>query len=134
MGEKARADEVDDDWAASIVVRQVGEAELADDLLARSGSWKNLFNNATGFIEARNSDGSWAGEAVGWTEGDHWAYSLDVMVCPHLLPLCHLLFIISLVSYSASSSVSTPHLSLGAFKGCGADSVSELTGSMTSRA
>jgi len=33
-------------------------------------------------MEARNSDGSWAGEDVGWTEGDHWAYSLDVMVSP----------------------------------------------------
>jgi hypothetical protein len=33
-------------------------------------------------MEARNSDGSWAGEEAGWTEGDHWAYSLDVMVHP----------------------------------------------------
>jgi len=41
----------------------------------------NLYNNKTGFMEARNSDGSWAGEEAGWTEGDHWAYSLDVMVC-----------------------------------------------------
>lgn len=31
-------------------------------------------------MESRNSDGSWAGEDEGWTEGDHWAYSLDVMV------------------------------------------------------
>ena len=31
-------------------------------------------------MEARNSDGSWAGEKAGWTEGDHWAYSLNVMV------------------------------------------------------
>lgn len=31
-------------------------------------------------MESRNSDGSWAGEDAGWTEGDHWAYSLDVMV------------------------------------------------------
>jgi len=38
-------------------------------------------------MEARNSDGSWAGEDAGWTEGDHWAYSLDVMVCP--LPYIH---------------------------------------------
>jgi len=72
----------DDDWAASLVARQLGETEIADHLLARSSSWKNLFNNATGFMEARNSDGSWAGEEVGWTEGDHWAYSLDVMVRP----------------------------------------------------
>jgi hypothetical protein len=37
-------------------------------------------------MEARNSDGSWAGEEAGWTEGDHWAYSLDVMVCPSFSP------------------------------------------------
>lgn len=30
-------------------------------------------------MEARNLDGSWAGEDAGWTEGDHWAYSLNVM-------------------------------------------------------
>lgn len=35
-------------------------------------------------MEAKNSDGSWAGEEAGWTEGDHWAYSLDVMVCPSI--------------------------------------------------
>lgn len=36
-------------------------------------------------MESRNSDGSWAGEDEGWTEGDHWAYSLDVMasLCSH---------------------------------------------------
>jgi putative alpha-1,2-mannosidase len=28
-----------------------------------------LFNDATGFMEARNADGSWAGEDNGWTEG-----------------------------------------------------------------
>jgi hypothetical protein len=31
-------------------------------------------------MEARSSNGSWAGEDEGWTEGDHWAYSLSVMV------------------------------------------------------
>lgn len=46
-----------------------------------------MFNNATGFMEARNNDGSWAGEGAGWTEGDHWAYSLDVMVCLHFTRL-----------------------------------------------
>lgn len=70
---------IDDDWAASIVARHVGATKEADHLLSRSSSWKNLFNTETGFIEARNSDGSFAGEDVGWTEGDHWAYSLDVM-------------------------------------------------------
>ncbi|KAJ2913627.1 hypothetical protein MD484_g6788, partial [Candolleomyces efflorescens] len=39
----------------------------------------NLFNDQTGFMEARNQDGSWAGEDKGWTEGDKWAYSFDVV-------------------------------------------------------
>lgn len=39
-----------------------------------------MWNAETNFMESRNSDGSWAGEDAGWTEGDHWAYSLDVMV------------------------------------------------------
>jgi putative alpha-1,2-mannosidase len=30
-------------------------------------------------MEARNADGSWAGETEGWTEGDKWAYSFDVV-------------------------------------------------------
>ncbi|KAF7333029.1 Glycoside hydrolase family 92 protein [Mycena venus] len=38
-----------------------------------------LFNNATGFMEARNADGSWAGPDAGWTEGDKWAYTFDVV-------------------------------------------------------
>lgn len=28
-----------------------------------------LYNNVTGFMEARNKDGSWAGDTRGWTEG-----------------------------------------------------------------
>jgi putative alpha-1,2-mannosidase len=39
-----------------------------------------MWNAETGFMEAKNSDGSWAGPNAGWTEGDHWAYSLTVMV------------------------------------------------------
>ncbi|KAF8890449.1 glycoside hydrolase family 92 protein [Infundibulicybe gibba] len=38
-----------------------------------------LYNNSTGFMEARNQDGSWAGGDRGWTEGDQWAYSFDVV-------------------------------------------------------
>ncbi|TFK70503.1 glycoside hydrolase family 92 protein [Pluteus cervinus] len=38
-----------------------------------------IFNDETGFMEARNQDGSWAGEDRGWTEGDKWAYSFDVV-------------------------------------------------------
>ena len=39
----------------------------------------SIFNNETGFMEARNADGSWAGQDAGWTEGDMWAYTFDVV-------------------------------------------------------
>jgi len=70
----------DDDWAASIVAEHIGDLEIATMLRQRSKSYRALWNDNTGFMEARNFDGDWAGEDAGWTEGDHWAYSLDVMV------------------------------------------------------
>jgi predicted alpha-1,2-mannosidase len=42
--------------------------------MRRSRNYKNLFNPARGFMQARNSDGSWASPAEGWTEGDEWVY------------------------------------------------------------
>ena len=30
-------------------------------------------------MEARNASGVWAGQDAGWTEGDMWAYSFDVV-------------------------------------------------------
>ena len=30
-------------------------------------------------MQAKNSDGSWAGEKEGWTEGDHWVYTFAVL-------------------------------------------------------
>ncbi|KAG6832064.1 hypothetical protein H0H92_005486 [Tricholoma furcatifolium] len=42
-----------------------------------------IYNTDTGFMEARNADGSWAGPDNGWTEGDKWAYSFDVV---HAIP------------------------------------------------
>jgi putative alpha-1,2-mannosidase len=74
---------IDDDWAASLVADHVGQKNMARSLRERSNSYRSLWNAGTGFMEARNSDGSWAGDHVGWTEGDHWAYSLDVMVRLH---------------------------------------------------
>jgi len=73
----------DNDWAASIVAEHVGADEEAVLLRARAKNYRNIWNVKTGFMEAKNSDGSWAGPKSGWTEGDHWAYSLTVMVCCH---------------------------------------------------
>ncbi len=30
-------------------------------------------------MEARDADGAWAGQGAGWTEGDMWAYTFDVV-------------------------------------------------------
>ena len=34
-------------------------------------------------MEARNASGAWAGPDNGWTEGDKWAYSFDIV---HAVP------------------------------------------------
>ncbi|EDR07263.1 glycoside hydrolase family 92 protein [Laccaria bicolor S238N-H82] len=70
-----------DDYAAYVLARELGKpANVTNFLLERAlRAPFTLFNDATGFMEARNADGSWAGEDNGWTEGDKWAYSFDVV-------------------------------------------------------
>lgn len=77
----AYADRKDNDWAVSIVADHIGATADARFFRERSRNYQSIWNNATGFMEARRADGSWAGEDAGWCEGDHWAYSFDVMVC-----------------------------------------------------
>ena len=43
---------------------------------ALTAPW-TIFNNDTGFMQARLSKGSWGSETAGWTEGDKWAYTFD---------------------------------------------------------
>ncbi|KAG6908139.1 hypothetical protein DXG01_005968 [Tephrocybe rancida] len=70
-----------DDYAAyKLAVALKKPSSTVDFLLERSlRAPFTLFNAETGFMEARNADGSWAGEDKGWTEGDKWAYSFDVV-------------------------------------------------------
>ncbi|KIJ44801.1 glycoside hydrolase family 92 protein [Sphaerobolus stellatus SS14] len=68
-----------DDYAVAVVARETGHDDVADFLFDRSKSYQKIFNNDTGFMEARFSNGSWAGEDAGWTEGDKWAYTFDVI-------------------------------------------------------
>ncbi|RDB30237.1 hypothetical protein Hypma_007086 [Hypsizygus marmoreus] len=70
-----------DDYAAyKLAVALNKPANVTSFLLNRALSAPfTLFNDATGFMEARNADGSWAGGDSGWTEGDKWAYSFDVV-------------------------------------------------------
>lgn len=65
----------------------MGDEKNATLLAKRSKNYANIWNKRTGFMEARNYDGSFAGEWEGWCEGDHWAYSLTVMVSCRIVRL-----------------------------------------------
>ncbi|KFH42207.1 putative glycosidase-like protein [Hapsidospora chrysogenum ATCC 11550] len=67
------------DWAAAIVASHAGDKASARELLERSGNYRHLWNNETEFMQARNANGTWANETWGWTEGDNWVYTFDVM-------------------------------------------------------
>lgn len=71
----------DDDFAAAQLAIALNKSQDIIDLLLDRSLFApfTLYNNNTGFMEARNADGSWAGENEGWTEGDKWAYSFDVV-------------------------------------------------------
>jgi predicted alpha-1,2-mannosidase len=67
-------EEAYDDYAVAQVAKAVGNAKNYEFFLKRSLSYKSLFNPARGFMQAKNSDGSWASPDDGWTEGDQWVY------------------------------------------------------------
>ena len=70
----------DDDYAASVLAAALSKDDWATKLRERAFAAPfSIFNNETGFMEARNADGSWAGQDAGWTEGDMWAYTFDVI-------------------------------------------------------
>jgi predicted alpha-1,2-mannosidase len=72
-----------DDYAVAQVAKAVGKSEDSRFFTARSRNYRKLFNPATGFMQARNADGSWADPEDGWTEGDKWVYTYSVL---HDLP------------------------------------------------
>jgi predicted alpha-1,2-mannosidase len=63
-----------DDYAVAQVAKAVGKAADYDFFMRRARNYRNLFNPARGFMQARNSDGAWASPDEGWTEGDQWVY------------------------------------------------------------
>ena len=72
-----------DDFAASVVAQHAGDTTHAKELLGRSmTNYRNVYNANSGFMEAKNDNGTWAGSDQGWTEGDDWIYTFDVMHDP----------------------------------------------------
>ena len=68
-----------DDWCVAQVAKSLGRTADYHFFLQRSLNYKHLFNPQTDFMQARNSDGSWASPAAGWTEGGPWVYTWDVL-------------------------------------------------------
>ncbi|CAK4032145.1 glycoside hydrolase family 92 [Lecanosticta acicola] len=71
-----------DDHAAGVVATYAGKNETANALYDRSMNYHNIYNPGTTFMEAKNLNGTWAGRDQGWTEGDDWIYTFNVMHDP----------------------------------------------------
>ncbi|MCP4291386.1 MAG: glycoside hydrolase family 92 protein [bacterium] len=76
-----------DDWTIARMASASGRNDIAAEYEARAKSWRNIFDAETGFLRARNSDGSFTDSfdpmsthGQGYIEGNAWNYSLFV---PH---------------------------------------------------
>lgn len=74
-----------DDWAIARMAEAMGREDVAAVFYLRAASWRNLFDASTGFLRARNADGTFpAGfdpmstHGQGYIEGNAWNYSLYV--------------------------------------------------------
>ncbi|HET9139558.1 GH92 family glycosyl hydrolase [Actinophytocola sp.] len=73
------------DFAIADLARRTGDIATQATFSARSQSWQNLFNPATGYLQPRNADGSFRqpfdpANGEGWVEGNATQYSWMV---PH---------------------------------------------------
>ncbi|KAF2165054.1 glycoside hydrolase family 92 protein [Zasmidium cellare ATCC 36951] len=71
-----------DDHAAAVVAEHAGDNATAQELYNRSMNYDKIYNHDTGFMEAKNDNGTWAGSEQGWAEGDDWIYTFNVMHDP----------------------------------------------------
>lgn len=73
-----------DDWCIAQVANKLGKADIYKHFIRRSEFYHNLYNPATGFFQAKNSDGKWltpfdplkygANGGNPYTEGNAWQY------------------------------------------------------------
>ena len=77
-----------DDWTISRMAADMGREDIAATFAQRAANWKHAFDPQTGFMRARNRDGSFrvpfdpdaSGYGTDYTEGNAWQYSWYV---PH---------------------------------------------------
>jgi len=68
-----------DDYAVAQIAKAVGKESDYEFFMNRSHNYELLFNPKSGFMQGRNSDGTWADPGAGWTEGDTWVYTWSPM-------------------------------------------------------
>jgi predicted alpha-1,2-mannosidase len=68
-----------DDWCVAQVAKALGKTSEYTFFLKRSQNYKNLFNQKTGLMQGKLSNGTWADPKDGWTEGSAWVYTWAVM-------------------------------------------------------
>jgi predicted alpha-1,2-mannosidase len=76
-----------DDWTIARMATALGRDDVAAEFTRRAASWRHLWDADTGFLRARNADGTFpagfdpmATHGQGYIEGNAWNYSLYV---PH---------------------------------------------------
>ncbi len=74
-----------DDWTIYKFAEALGNKSDAEEYYRRAGSYKNIFDEKTGFMRAKNSDGRFnmpfdpiSTSGQGYIEGNAWNYSLYV--------------------------------------------------------
>ena len=74
-----------DDWCIYKFAEALGDEKTTGEDFKRANSYKNIFDPATKFMRAKNSDGSWKTPVdplstlgQGFIEGNAWNYSLYV--------------------------------------------------------
>jgi predicted alpha-1,2-mannosidase len=68
-----------EDWCVAQVAKAAGRMDDYEALMRRAQAYRNVYHAESGFMRARNADGSWAGENDGLTEGDKWTYAWCVL-------------------------------------------------------
>lgn len=68
-----------DDYAVAQIAKALDKTADYQFFLNRSRNYQHLYDRQTGFMRARNFDGSWAAPDAGWTEGDAWVYTWSVL-------------------------------------------------------
>jgi predicted alpha-1,2-mannosidase len=64
-----------DDWCVAQVAKALGKEKDYQFFLHRSLNYRNLYNAQDGLMRGKTSDGKWASEDAGWTEGNAWVYT-----------------------------------------------------------